>query len=72
MMHFHHLPDYICRLKFVRSWRGEQSIPYKSVETSPKQMCFKTLSGSLEVKAQRGQYRIVVGLSCYKWYQASH
>ena len=27
-------------------WRGERSIPYKGVETSPDQTCLKTLRGS--------------------------
>ena len=51
-------------------WRGERSIAYKSVETSPYQTGFKTLRGSSEGNAQRRQYLLAVSLSCYKWYQS--
>ena len=56
--------------KSYLGWRGEQNILYKDVETSPKQSRFKTLMVSLEGKAQRRQYLLVVSLSCYKWYQS--
>ena len=46
-------------------WRGERSIPYKGVETSLYHMRFKTLRGSPEEKAQRGQYLLAVGLGYY-------
>ena len=50
-------------------WKGEQNIFYKGVETSTWPMHFKKLEGISKEKAQRGQYLLVVGLSCYKWYQ---
>ena len=31
---------------------------------------FKILRGSPEEKAQRGQYLLTMGLSCYKWYHS--
>ena len=33
-------------------------------------MRFKNLEGNPKEKAQRRQYLLVVGLSCYKWYQS--
>ena len=51
-------------------WRGERNISYKGVETSPSLATrFKTLRGSPEGKAQRGQYLLAVGMICCKWYQ---
>ena len=47
-------------------WRGKRNISYKSGNFSLP--CFKTLRGSWE--AQREQYLLAVGLSCYKWYQS--
>ena len=36
----------------------------------PSKRVLKTLRGILKGKAQRGQYLLVVGLGCYKWYQS--
>jgi len=61
-------PEVLSLRVCVRShigWRGKRSIAYKGVETSPYQTCFKTLKGSTEGKAQRGQYLLAVDLGCY-------
>ena len=44
---------------FIRVWKP---LPSKRV--------LKTLRGSPEGKAQRGQYLLAMGLACYKWYQS--
>ena len=36
----------------------------------PSKHILKTLRGSPKGKTQRGQYRLAVGLGCYKWYQS--
>ena len=48
-------------------WRGKRNILYKGVKTSSKHTRFKTLRGSPEKKAQRGQYRLAVGLGYYNF-----
>ena len=51
-------------------WRGNETFLYKGVKPLPSRRVKKTLRGSLEGKAQIGQYLLVVGLGCYKWYQS--
>ena len=57
-------------MRFHIGWRGERIIPYKGVKTSPEHTCFKNLERTPKHKAQIGQYVLVVGLNCYKWYQS--
>jgi len=35
------------------SWRGERNIPYKGLETSPKQTCFKNLEEKLKRESSK-------------------
>ena len=57
------------KIVFVRfhvGWRGERSIPYKGVETSPYETCFKTVRLTAICNGSKRTIFVSDGLGLYK------